>query len=83
MKRLAHELGDPRRIVDLHHPFAQRREEPPVFDLLERLAIGVSALDLADEHHHGRRVLGRGMQPHRGVAGARTPRDHDHPGPAR
>ena len=81
VERLAHELGDARRIVDLDDPFAQRREEPPVLDLLERLAVGVPALDLADEHHHRRRVLGRGMQPRRGVAGAGTPRDHDHPGP--
>ena len=83
MQRLAHELGDPRRIVDPDGPPARRREEPPVFDLLERLAVGVSALDLADEHHRGRRVLGRGgMQPRRGVAGAGAPRDHDRPGPS-
>ena len=81
MKRLAHELWDPCRVVDLHHPLAQRLEEPPVLDLLECLAIGVSTLDLADEHHHGCRVLRGGMKPDRGVAGARSPRDHDDAGP--
>ena len=81
MKRLAHQLGDSRRIVDLHDPLAQRLEEPPVVDLLERLAVGMPALDLTDEHHHRRRVLRGGVEPDRRVAGARPTGDHDHAGP--
>ena len=76
VERLAHELGDAGRIVDLHDPLAQRLEEPPVLDLLERLPIGVPALDLTDEQHHRRRVLGGVVEPDRRVAGAGSAGDH-------
>ena len=83
VERLAHELGDAGRIVDLRDPLAQRLEEPPVLDLLERLAIGVPALDLADEQHHRRRVLGGVVEPDRRVAGAGAAGDHDDARPPR
>ena len=77
MERLAHELRDAGRVVDLHHPLAQRLQEPPVLDLLERLPIRVPAVDLADEQHHRSRVLGGVVQTDRRVAGAGPAGDHD------
>ena len=80
MERLAHELRDPPRIVDLDDPLAQRVEKPPVLDLLERLAIRVSARHLPDEQHHRSRILGRVVEADGRMAGARTSGDHDHAG---
>ena len=77
MKCLAHELRDPCRVVDLHHPLAQRLQEPPVLDFLECLSIGMSALDLADEHHHRSRILRGVVETDRRVAGTRPARDDD------
>ena len=83
MKRLAHELGDPCRVVDLHDPLAQRLEEPPVLDFLERFPVRVPPLDLSDEQHHRSRVLRGVVQADGRVAGARPPRDHGHAGSSR
>ena len=82
MKRLAHELRNSSRVVDLRHPLAQRLEKSPVLDLLERLPIRMPALDLADEHHHGGRVLRGVVEADRRVACAGTTRHHDDAGPA-
>jgi hypothetical protein len=54
----------------------------PVVDLLEGLAVTLVASHLADDQHHRRGVLERGVQPDAGVGGARPARDHAHARPA-
>ena len=78
LKRLVDQLGDALGHVDLRHPFGERREHLAEIDLLEGLAVDLMARDLADQHDHRRRILERGMDADRGVAGAGAARHQQH-----
>ena len=71
-------FGDALDAIDLRHPFGDAAVHAPVVDLLERLAIGEVAADLADEDDQRRRVLGCGVDADGGVRRARPAGDeHD------
>ncbi len=59
--RLRDDLGDPRDVVDLGHPFGDATKHLPVIDFLECAATDQSAIDLADKQQHRRRVFARRM----------------------
>ena len=80
---MRHDLGDAPRVVDLRHPFGERREHPAVVHLLEALAVRLLDGNLADEQHHRRAVLHRHMHADGGVAGTGPARDDGHAGLAR
>ena len=80
---LLQQLGQALGLVDLRHPLADLRQEAAVVDLLERLAVDHLAADLADQHHHRRRVLERDVQPRRPVRRAGRARDEADAGAAR
>ena len=69
-------FGNPRGDVDLRRPFGDRAEHLAVIDFLKRLAIHHVAADLADQHDHRRRILERGVDADRRMAGAGTARHH-------
>jgi hypothetical protein len=77
------ELGHALGLVDLGHPFGHLAEHAPVVDLLEGLALGHVAGDLADEQNHRRRVLEGDVHPGGRVGGAGSTGDHADPGTAR
>ncbi len=72
-------LGQAVGVADLADPLGEAEragaEHVRVVDFLERLAVALVARDLADEQHHRRRVLERGVQADRRVARARSARD--------
>ncbi|OIQ79966.1 hypothetical protein GALL_382800 [mine drainage metagenome] len=76
--------GDGRReLVDaarLRDPFGDGAEHRRVVDFLERLAAEESAVDLADEQDHRRRILARGVQPVARVRRSGAPRDETQAG---
>ena len=80
LERLVHQLRDALGHVDLRHPFGERRVHLAEIDLLERLAVDLVARHLADQHDHRRRILERGMDADRGVAGAGAARHQQHAG---
>ena len=75
MKRAAYHLGNARRVVDLGDPFGHLTEEAAEIDLLEGLALGHVARDLADEQDQRGRILMRGMDADRRVGRARPAGD--------
>jgi hypothetical protein len=75
VERLAHQLGDAPRILDLGDPLGHLPKHPAVIDLLEGFAFGLFARHLADQQDHGRRILEPGMQSDAGIGGARSTRD--------
>ena len=83
MEGLAHQLGDAPRIVDLRHPFGDRPEHAAEVDLLEGLALGLVAGDLADQQDERRGILEGGMQPDGGIGGAGAAGDEADAGAAR
>src|SRR3569623_2015886 len=82
LKSARHEFGYALRIVDLGHPFRQRREHLPVFHFLKRFAAAKRAVDLPDEENHRRRILHRGMHADARMRGARPARDEADAGAA-
>ena len=80
VERAAHVLGDALDAVDLRHPLRHLAVHAPVVDLLERLALDEFVADLADEHHHRRRVLEAGVHADRAVGRAGAARDEQHAG---
>ena len=73
------QLGDAPGVVDLQRQLGDRAlEHLPVVDLLEPLAAGGVARDLAHEQHHRRRILHRRVDADRGVAGAGAAGDEAH-----
>ena len=79
LKGLVDQLGDALGHVDLRHPFGERREHLAEIDLLKGFAVDLVARDLADQHDHRRRILKRGVDADRGVAGAGPARHQQHP----
>ena len=65
-------FGDAPGVLDLGHPLGQLAVHAAVVDLLEGLAVGRLAGDLADQQDHGCRILEAGMHSHRGIGGARA-----------
>ena len=80
LERLVEQLGDALGHVDLRHPFGERRVHLAEIDLLEGLAVDLVARHLADQHDHRRRILERGVDADRGVAGAGAARHQQHAG---
>ncbi len=73
MKDTRHELGQIGSRFRLLHPLGERPEHAPVIHLLEGLASGEGARNLADREHHRRRVLKGGVHADRGVARTEPP----------
>ena len=80
LERLVQQLGHPLGHVDLRHPFGERCVHLAEIDLLERLAVDLVARHLADQHDHRGRILERGVDADRGVAGAGAARHQQHAG---
>jgi len=66
--------------LDLRDPLRHRAEHLAIVDLLERLAVGELAGNLADEQDHRGGVLLGGVHADRGVGRSRTARDEADPG---
>ena len=64
------DFRDALRVVDLRHPFRDRREHPAVINLLEGLAVRLLDGDLADQQNEWGGILHRHMHADGGVAGA-------------
>ncbi len=83
-KRARHVLRDAARIVDALHAFGHAlgggAEERQVVNFLKSLAVARVARHVADEQHHGRAVLKRGVQADRRVGGAGPARHKAHAG---
>src|SRR5712691_4408544 len=73
-------LGNALGAIDLRHPFDDAAVHAAVVDLLEGLAIGKVAADLAHEYDHRCGVLRGSMDADRGVRGARSSRDEHNAG---
>src|SRR3546814_21009642 len=69
-------------VIDLGHPLGELAEHAAVVDLLERLALGHVAPDLADEEDHRRRILEGDMDAGAGAGRARPARHEADAGPA-
>ena len=86
VKGTRHVLGQSVGLLDLGNPLghAERAgaEDLPVVEFLKGLAVALVAGHLADEQHHRRRVLERGVQTDRRIARAGTAGHEAHPGPA-
>src|SRR3546814_4559251 len=70
----ADHLRDAPGVIDLGHPLGELAEHAAVVDLLERLALGHVAPDLADEEDHRRRILEGDMDAGAGAGRARPDR---------
>jgi hypothetical protein len=77
----AHDLGNPRGVHHLLRVLGERREHRHEVHLLEGLAAEGASVDLADQQQQRRRVLEGGVNPDRGVRGARPARDEGDAGP--
>ena len=73
MKGARHEFGQIGGRFRLLHPLGEGPEHAPVIDLLEGLASGEGARNLADQEDHRRRVLKGRVHADRGVARPRSP----------
>src|SRR4029077_12277291 len=71
-------FGDALYPVDLRYPLRELAVHAPVVDLLERFALGEFVRHLADEDHHGRRVLEAGVHADRTVRRTRPARHEEH-----
>jgi hypothetical protein len=85
-KGARHVFGNAARVVDafhaLRHAFGGRAEEGGVVDFLECLAVARLARHIADEQHHGCRVLECGVQADGSVGGTGAARHETHAGAA-
>src|SRR6185436_2815099 len=80
MERVAHVFRDALDAVDLADPLRHLAVHAAIVDFLERLALGELVRHLADEHHHRRRVLLRGVHADRAVGRAGAARDEQDAG---
>ena len=77
MESAADELGHAGRLVDLFHPFGQRRKHATEVDLLERFTPAHAPHHLADEQDERRGILASHVNAGGRVGGARPARRHD------
>ena len=77
----AHELGNPRGVVDLGDPLAERAKHAPEIDLLKGLAFLDAARHLTHEEDHRGGILERHVDARRGIRRARAPGDETDPRP--
>jgi hypothetical protein len=81
-----HVFRDPLGVVDAFHPLGHAAgagaEEAAVVQLLEGFAVALVGRHVADEQHHRRGILERGVHADRCIGGARSAGDEAHARPA-